>query len=80
MRATFVGSRWDLADQSNILLMAALQPVCDRLRFDLPEPSPTAKQDYRRVLESHQFRFSTMQQSVPCWTRSGLRCSILTRT
>lgn len=65
MRATFVGSRWDLADQSNILLMAALQPVCDRLRFDLPEPSPSAKRDYRRVLESHQFRFATMQQVVP---------------
>ena len=65
MRATFVGSRWDLADQSNVLLMAALQPVCDRLRFDLPEPAPNAKRDYRRVLESHQFRLSTMQQVVP---------------
>lgn len=65
MRATFVGSRWDLADQSNVLLMAALQPVCDRLRFDLPEPPPKAKGDYRRVLESHQFRFATMQQIIP---------------
>ena len=27
-----------MADQSNVLLMAALQPVCDRLRWDLPEP------------------------------------------
>src|SRR5262249_45163753 len=26
MRATYVGSRWDLADQSNVLLMSALQP------------------------------------------------------
>jgi D5 N terminal like len=65
MRATFVGSRWDLADQSNILLMAALQPVCDRLRWDLPEPSPMAKRDYRRVLDSHQFRFATVQQVIP---------------
>ena len=29
------------------------------------EPSPTAKRDYRRVLESHQFRFATMQQTIP---------------
>jgi phage/plasmid-associated DNA primase len=65
MRATFVGSRWDLADQSNILLMAALQPVCDRLRWEMPEPPPKAKRDYRRVLESHQFRFASMQQIVP---------------
>ena len=65
MRATFVGSRWDLADQSNILLMAALQPVCDRLRWEMPEPPPEAKRDYRRVLDSHQFRFATMQQVVP---------------
>ena len=65
MRATYVGSRWDLADQSNILLMAALQPVCDRLRWEMPEPPPKAKQDYRRVLESHQFRFATMQQTIP---------------
>lgn len=65
MRATFVGSRWDLADQSNVLLMAALQPVCDRLRWGLPEPSPNAKRDYRRVLDSHQFRFATLQQIVP---------------
>jgi hypothetical protein len=65
MRATFVGSRWDLADQSNVLLMAALQPLCDRLRWELPEPSPLAKRDYRRVLDSHQFRFATLQQVVP---------------
>jgi hypothetical protein len=65
MHATFVGSRWDLADQSNVLLMASLQPVCDRLRFDLPEPGPKEKGDYRRVLESHQFRFATMQQLIP---------------
>lgn len=65
MRGTFVGSRWDLADQNNILLMAALQPVCDRLRLDLPEPPPKAKVDYRRVLDSHQFRFATMQQIIP---------------
>jgi hypothetical protein len=65
MRATFVGSRWDLADQSNVLLMAALQPVCDRLRWDLPEPSPNAKRDYRRVLDSHPFRLATMQQIIP---------------
>jgi phage/plasmid-associated DNA primase len=64
LRATFVGSRWDLADQSNVLLMAALQPICDRLRFDLPEPAPN-KRDYRRVLESHQFRLATMQQIIP---------------
>ena len=65
MRATFVGSRWDLADQSNVLLMAALQPVFDRLRWDMPEPSPGAKRDYRRVLDSHQFRLATMQQVIP---------------
>ncbi len=69
MRATFVGSRWDLADQSNVLLMAALQPVCDRLRWDLPEPPPEAKRDYRRVLDSHPFRLATMQQSVPMLDR-----------
>jgi hypothetical protein len=65
MRATFVGSRWDLADQGNVLLMGALQPMCDRLRWDMPEPSPKAKRDYRRVLESHQFRLATMQQIIP---------------
>ena len=65
MRATFVGSRWDLADQSNVLLMAALQPVFDRLRWDMPEPLPGAKRDYRRVLDSHQFRLATMQQVIP---------------
>ena len=65
MRATFVGSRWDLADQSNVLLMATLQPVCDRLRWDLPEPPPKAKGDYRRVLDSHPFRLATVQQIIP---------------
>lgn len=35
MRTTFVGTRWDLDDQSNTLLMAALQPICDRLRYDI---------------------------------------------
>jgi hypothetical protein len=65
MRATFVGSRWDLADQSNVLLMAASQPVSDRLRWKMPEPSPGAKRDYRRGMESHQFRFATMQQIIP---------------
>src|SRR5262249_9160616 len=65
MRATFVGSRWDLADQSNVLLMAALQPVCDRLRWDLPEPWDKNISDYRRVLESHPFRLATLQQVIP---------------
>jgi hypothetical protein len=64
MRATFVGTRWDLVDQSNVLLMAALQPVCDRLRWDMPEPWQSGK-DYRRVLESHNFRQGVMQQLVP---------------
>ena len=65
MRATFVGTRWDLADQSNVLLMAALQPVCDRLRYEMPEPRSFKKGDYRRVLDSHPFRISTVQQLVP---------------
>ena len=64
MRGTFVGSRWDLADQSNVLLMAALQPVCDRLRWEMPERR-SRKGDYRRVMESHQFRQSTLQQVIP---------------
>jgi hypothetical protein len=64
LRATFVASRWDLADQSNVLLMSALQPVCDRLRWELPEPAKPGR-DYRRVLESHEFRSSTMSQIIP---------------
>ena len=64
MRATFVGTRWDLVDQSNTLLMAALQPVCDRLRWDMPEPR-TPLSDYRRILESHNFRQGVMLQLVP---------------
>jgi hypothetical protein len=63
MRATFVGSRFDLIDQSNVLLMSALQPVCDRLRFDMPEKR--GRPDYRRVLESHPFRSSAMMQTIP---------------
>ena len=80
MRATFVGSRWDLADQSNVLLMAALQPVCDRLRWDLPEPPPTAKRDYRRVLDSHPFRLARCSRAFRCWTGSDLTCWIRTPT
>ena len=64
LRATFVNTRWDMADQSNILLMAALQPVCDRLRWDLPEPLKKGA-DYRRVLEGNEFRQSTIMQLIP---------------
>lgn len=67
LRATFVGTRLDLSDQSNVLLMAALQPVCDRLRWDLPEPRNGG--DYRRVLDAHQFRLATVQQIIPMLDR-----------
>jgi phage/plasmid-associated DNA primase len=64
LRATFVATRWDLVDQSNTLLMAALQPVCDRLRWDLPEPDRPDR-DYRRVIDSHHFRQGVMLQLIP---------------
>jgi phage/plasmid-associated DNA primase len=67
MRTTFVGTRWDLDDQSNVLLMSALQPVCDRLRYDMFPPACKAdnQNDYRRNLENHLFRTAVMGQIVP---------------
>jgi hypothetical protein len=67
LRTTFVGTRWDLDDQGNVLLMKALQPVCDRLRYDMFPPGSKVEpqDDYRRVLENHVFRTSTMGQIVP---------------
>lgn len=66
-RTTFVGTRWDLDDQSNTLLMAALQPVCDRLRYDMfpPEDKASTQKDYRRSLENHLFRTAVVGQIVP---------------
>lgn len=66
-RTTFVGTRWDLDDQSNTLLMAALQPVCDRLRYDMfpPEDKASSQKDYRRSLENHLFRTAAVGQIVP---------------
>jgi hypothetical protein len=67
MRTTFCGTRWDLDDQSNTLLMAALQPVCDRLRYDMFPPGDQAdsQRDYRRNLENHLFRTAVLGQIVP---------------
>lgn len=66
-RTTFVGTRWDLDDQSNTLLMAALQPICDRLRYDMfpPEDKAFRERDYRRSLENHLFRTAVVGQIVP---------------
>lgn len=66
-RTTFVGTRWDLDDQSNTLLMAALQPICDRLRHDMFPPADKilSQKDYRRSLENHLFRTAVMGQIVP---------------
>jgi hypothetical protein len=67
MRTTFCGTRWDLDDQSNTLLMAALQPVCDRLRYDMFPPfcGTDSQKDYRRNLENHLFRTAVQGQIVP---------------
>ena len=66
-RTTFVGTRWDLDDQSNTLLMAALQPICDRLRYDMFSPTDKvdSQKDYRRSLENHLFRTAVLGQIVP---------------
>ena len=66
-RTTFVGTRWDLDDQSNTLLMGALQPICDRLRHDMfpPEAKADSQGDYRRNLENHLFRTAVLGQIVP---------------
>lgn len=66
-RTTFVATRWDVDDQSNTLLMAALQPVCDRLRYDMfpPTDRPSSQKDYRRSLENHIFRTAVVGQIVP---------------
>jgi hypothetical protein len=39
--------------------MAALQPVCDRLRYDMfpPEDKFISQKDYRRSLEDHLFLY-----------------------
>jgi hypothetical protein len=67
MQTTFVGTRWDLVDQDDVLLMRALQPVCDRLRYDIfpPEDMAVPHDDYRRTLESHPFRLGVMGQLKP---------------
>lgn len=64
MRITYVGTRWDLVCQDDLLLMKAIQPICDRLRWDLPEPEEL-DHDYRRVLESHPFRLGVVSQLLP---------------
>ncbi|MBZ5596860.1 MAG: hypothetical protein LAN83_00945 [Acidobacteriia bacterium] len=58
--AVFVGTRWVIED-SEILLMKALQPIFDRLRWDMPEPDDPER-DYRRILDSHSFRRDTAAQ------------------
>jgi phage/plasmid-associated DNA primase len=63
MRTTFVGTRWDLVGQDDLLLMKAIQPICDRLRYDMPEPAE--ERDYRRVLESHPFRQAVVEELKP---------------
>ena len=63
MRTTYVGTRWDLVGQDDLLLMKAIQPICGRLRYDMPEP--TDESDYRRVLESHPFRLAVVGELKP---------------
>jgi hypothetical protein len=62
MRTTYVGTRWDLVGQDDLLLMKAIQPICDRLRYDMPEP---ADSDYRRILENHPFRQAVVGELKP---------------
>jgi len=67
MRTTFVGTRWDLVEQDDLLLMKAVQPVCDRLRYDMFHPGDMVvpHDDYRRILESHPFRTAVVGQLKP---------------
>jgi hypothetical protein len=67
MITTFVGTRWDLVGQDDLLLMKTLQPVCDRLRYDMfpPENMAVPHDDYRRILESHPFRLAVVGQLKP---------------
>jgi hypothetical protein len=67
MITSFVGTRWDLVGQDDLLLMKALQPVCDRLRYDMfpPENMAVPHDDYRRILESHPFRLAVVGQLKP---------------
>ena len=67
MRTTFVGTRWDLVEQDDLLLMKAVQPVCDRLRYDMFPPGYMVEphDDYRRTLESHPFRTAVVGQLKP---------------
>lgn len=64
MRVTYVGTRWDLVGQDDLLLMKAIQPICDRLRHDMPEPDDPSS-DYRRVLENHHFRLGVLSELLP---------------
>jgi hypothetical protein len=64
MRVTYVGTRWDLVGQDDLLLMKAIQPICDRLRYDMPEPED-GNYDYRRVLENHPFRLGVLSELLP---------------
>jgi hypothetical protein len=64
MRTTYVGTRWDLVGQDDLLLMKAIQPICDRLRYDMPEPEDLGR-DYRRILESHPFRLAVVGELKP---------------
>jgi hypothetical protein len=61
MRTTYVGTRWDLVGQDDLLLMKAIQPICDRLRYDMPE----FLGDDRRALESHPFRLGVLAELLP---------------
>ncbi|MFZ0146356.1 MAG: hypothetical protein WAL08_18510 [Candidatus Sulfotelmatobacter sp.] len=61
MRTTYVGTRWDLVCQDDLLLMKTIQPICDRLRYDLPE----FLEDSRRVVENHNFRQGIVAQLLP---------------
>jgi hypothetical protein len=63
MRTTYVGTRWDLVGQDDLLLEKAIQPICDRLRYDMPEPADPI--DYRRILESHPFRLAVVGELKP---------------
>ena len=63
----FVGTRWDLVEQDDLLLMKAVSRCVDRLRYDMFPPGDMrrASDDYRRTLESHPFRTAVVGQLKP---------------
>jgi hypothetical protein len=67
MRTTVVVTRWDLVERDDLLLIKAVQSVCDRLKYDMfpPRDMIVPHDHYRRTQQSHPLRIAVVGQLKP---------------